>query len=146
MVCSLPGSTDHGISQALRILEWGAISFSRDLPDPGSNQHILHWQENSLPPSQQKSSYVHIGMYKSEIFRSTFSTISHSASHPKGRTITSNNNKTYVCVIWDLYIQLCIERYFLTCARDVSEGYIRNWNTQPRLWLLILYFWDLFYF
>ena len=29
-----PGSSVHGILQA-RILEWVAISFSRDLPDPG---------------------------------------------------------------------------------------------------------------
>ena len=33
MNCS-PGSSVHGISQA-RILEWVAIPFSRDLPDPG---------------------------------------------------------------------------------------------------------------
>ena len=32
--CNLPGFSVHGISQA-RILEWVAISFSRDLPDPG---------------------------------------------------------------------------------------------------------------
>ena len=32
--CSPPGSSVHGILQA-RILEWAAISFSRDLPDPG---------------------------------------------------------------------------------------------------------------
>ena len=32
--CSPPGSSVHGISQA-RIQEWVAISFSRDLPDPG---------------------------------------------------------------------------------------------------------------
>ena len=32
--CNLPGSSVHGISQA-RILEWVAVSFSRDLPDPG---------------------------------------------------------------------------------------------------------------
>ena len=32
--CSPPGSSVHGILQA-RILEWVAISFSRDLPDPG---------------------------------------------------------------------------------------------------------------
>ena len=32
--CSLPGSSVHGILQA-RILEWVAIPFSRDLPDPG---------------------------------------------------------------------------------------------------------------
>ena len=35
MVCSPPGSSVHGIFQA-RILEWVAISFSRDLPDPGT--------------------------------------------------------------------------------------------------------------
>ena len=31
---SPPGSSIHGIFQA-RMLEWVAISFSRDLPDPG---------------------------------------------------------------------------------------------------------------
>ena len=31
---SLPGSSVHGSLRA-RILEWVAISFSRDLPDPG---------------------------------------------------------------------------------------------------------------
>ena len=34
MDCSTPGSSVHGISQA-RILEWGIIPFSRDLPNPG---------------------------------------------------------------------------------------------------------------
>ena len=34
MNCSAPGSSVHGIFQA-RILEWGAISSSRDPPDPG---------------------------------------------------------------------------------------------------------------
>ena len=33
MDCSLPGFSVHGIFQA-RVLEWVAISFSRDLPDP----------------------------------------------------------------------------------------------------------------
>ena len=32
--CSPPGSSVHGISQA-RMLEWVAMSSSRDLPDPG---------------------------------------------------------------------------------------------------------------
>ena len=32
--CSPPGSSVHRILQA-RILEWVAMSFSRDLPDPG---------------------------------------------------------------------------------------------------------------
>ena len=34
MVCSLPGSSVHGILQA-RILKWVAISFSGDIPNPG---------------------------------------------------------------------------------------------------------------
>ena len=34
MDCSLSGSSIHGIFQS-RVLEWIAISFSRDLPDPG---------------------------------------------------------------------------------------------------------------
>ena len=32
--CSLPGSSVHEVLQA-RILQWVAIPFSRDLPDPG---------------------------------------------------------------------------------------------------------------
>ena len=34
MDCSLSGFSVHGIFQ-VRILEWVAISYSRDLPDPG---------------------------------------------------------------------------------------------------------------
>ena len=34
MDCSLPGSSVHGIFQAI-VLEWIAISFSGDLPNPG---------------------------------------------------------------------------------------------------------------
>ena len=34
MICSPPGSSVHGILQA-RIVEWVAMSFSRDLPNPG---------------------------------------------------------------------------------------------------------------
>ena len=33
MVCSLPGSSVHGIFQA-RVLEWGAIAFSRRSSQP----------------------------------------------------------------------------------------------------------------
>ena len=41
-VCSLPGSSIHGIFQA-RVLEWGAISFSRGIfPTQGLNLGLLH--------------------------------------------------------------------------------------------------------
>ena len=40
MDCSPPGSPVHGISQA-RILEWVAIFFPGDLPDPGTEPASL---------------------------------------------------------------------------------------------------------
>ena len=46
--CSLSGSSVHGIVQA-RILEWVAISFSRDLPHPGIEPGSLALQADSLP-------------------------------------------------------------------------------------------------
>ena len=51
MDCNLPGSSVHGIFQA-RILEWDAISFSRDLPNQGSKLlllHLLYWQADYVP-------------------------------------------------------------------------------------------------
>ena len=48
MDCSLPGSFIHGILQA-RILERVAISFSRDLPNPGIEPRSPALQADSLP-------------------------------------------------------------------------------------------------
>ena len=44
---SPPGSSVHGISQA-RILEWVAIPFSRDLPNPGFEPRSPTLQADSL--------------------------------------------------------------------------------------------------
>ena len=43
-----PGSSVHGILQA-RILEWIAIPFSRDLPNPGMEPGSPALQADSLP-------------------------------------------------------------------------------------------------
>ena len=48
MNCGLPGSSVHGIFQA-RIMDWVAISFSRDLPDPGIEPGSPALQADSLP-------------------------------------------------------------------------------------------------
>ena len=48
MDCSPPSSSVHGILQA-RILEWVAISFSRDLPNPGIEPMSPALQVDSLP-------------------------------------------------------------------------------------------------
>ena len=48
MDCSLSGSSIHGIFQA-RVLEWIAISFSRDLPDPGIEPGSHALQADALP-------------------------------------------------------------------------------------------------
>ena len=53
MDCSKPGSSVHGIFWA-RILDQVAISYSRYLPDQGSNLRLLcllHWKVDSLPLS-----------------------------------------------------------------------------------------------
>ena len=54
--CSPPGSSIHGILQA-RILEWVAIPFSRDLPDPGIKPRSPSLQADSLlsePPGSKQ--------------------------------------------------------------------------------------------
>ena len=45
---SLPGFSIHGIFQ-VRILEWVAISFSGDLPNPGIETGSPALQADSLP-------------------------------------------------------------------------------------------------
>ena len=67
--CSLPGSPVHGILQA-KMLEWVAVSFSRDFPTQGSNLCPLHcsrilyrWAIRSLcwilwPPWCNRISFV----------------------------------------------------------------------------------------
>ena len=51
MDCSPPGSSVHGILQS-RVLEWLAISFSGDLPDPGIKPRSPALQADSLGSHQ----------------------------------------------------------------------------------------------
>ena len=48
MDCSLPGFSIHGIFQA-RVPEWVAVSFSRDLPNPGIEPGSPSLQADALP-------------------------------------------------------------------------------------------------
>jgi len=48
MDCNPPGSSGHGILQA-RILEWVAIPFSRENPNPGIKPRSPALQADSLP-------------------------------------------------------------------------------------------------
>ena len=47
-LCSPPGPSVHGILQA-RILEWVAVPFSEDLPDPGIEPRSPALKADSLP-------------------------------------------------------------------------------------------------
>ena len=49
---SPPGSSIHGIFQA-RVLKWVAISFSRDLPHPGTEPRSSALQADALPSEPQ---------------------------------------------------------------------------------------------
>ena len=53
MACSLPGLSVHRILQA-RTLEWVAIPFSGDLPDPGIEPQSPALQADSLPYESQE--------------------------------------------------------------------------------------------
>ena len=48
MDCSPPGSSVHGIFQP-RVLEWTAVSFSGDLPNPGIKPRSPALQTDTLP-------------------------------------------------------------------------------------------------
>ena len=63
MDCSPPGSSVYRISQA-RILEWLAISSSRDLADPGIKPHLLYcrWILYCWAAKETKH-YAHILQY-----------------------------------------------------------------------------------
>ena len=52
--CSLPGSSIHGIFQAI-VLEWIAISFSRGSSQPGSNPGLPHCRQTLYRLSHQGS-------------------------------------------------------------------------------------------
>ena len=61
-----PGSSVQDILQA-RILEWAAISSSRDLPDPRIQPgllSLLHWQAGSLPLAQPGKPFQYIYAYQ----------------------------------------------------------------------------------
>ena len=54
MDCSLLGSSVHGILQ-VKILEWVAVPFSKDIPDQGSNWYFLHCKRTVYHLSTRKA-------------------------------------------------------------------------------------------
>ena len=65
--CSPPDSSVHGISWA-RILEWVAISFSRDLSNPGIGPISPALQTDALPLSHQGRPTLSLGSTAPELF------------------------------------------------------------------------------
>ena len=57
MDCSPPGSSVHGVLQA-RILEWVAITFSSDLPDPRFGPGSPTLQTDSVLSHQAQPHFV----------------------------------------------------------------------------------------
>ena len=71
--CSPPGSSVHGILQA-RVLEWGAIPFSRDLPSPGIEPGSPALQADYLLSEQPKKphQYAYKCIYSRMLIQNTF--------------------------------------------------------------------------
>ena len=61
MDCTLQDSSVHGIFQA-GVLEWVAISFSRDLPNPGIEPRSPAFQVDALP-SESESVMISLKIY-----------------------------------------------------------------------------------
>ena len=59
MDCNLPGSSVHGILQS-RILEWVAISFFRDVPEPGIEPRSPALQADSLPTEPPGKHFIYM--------------------------------------------------------------------------------------
>ena len=68
MNCGLPGSSVHGILQA-RILEWVAISFPGDLPDPGiePTSPALAGRFFTTEPAGRPHNDAYMSLYKKSI-------------------------------------------------------------------------------
>ena len=67
---SPPGSSVHGISQG-RILEWVAISYSKESSQPRNRTnpcllHLLHWQGGSWPLSHKGSPLENISWHSED--------------------------------------------------------------------------------
>ena len=56
--CSLPGFSVHGVFQDKK--HWSGLPLppTGDLPDPGLNLCLSHWQADSLPLSHHRSAYA----------------------------------------------------------------------------------------
>ena len=62
MDCSLPGSSIHGIFQA-RVLEWGAIAFSKTVPTEHFKTLMTYWSWKKYLISWRNRFYINI-MYQ----------------------------------------------------------------------------------
>ena len=79
MTCSPPGSSDHGTLQ-VRVLEWVAISFSRDLVDPGIEPGFPALQAGSLL-SELPGKLVHtLGNMSAYVYQSEKAMAPHSST------------------------------------------------------------------
>ena len=109
MDCSPSGSSVHGIFQARRILEWVAISFSRDLPDPG------------IEPASPESSALAGGFFTPE---------------PPGKPcIVLEQQKRRNLIFSFVSLRSCtVPGLWNTCRKNVC-GLNSEWMNSSQIWL-----------
>ena len=79
MDCSLPGSSVHGIFQA-RVLEWGAIDFSRGSSQPRDQTQVSHTAGRRFTVWASREAYIDV--YKFTLVFSTRGAVSQPVMHP----------------------------------------------------------------
>ena len=128
--CSPPSSAIHGILQA-RILEWVAISFTRDLPDPGIELRSPTLQADALtsaPPGKPLNKRIQVLTSK----------ISREERKPGGRKKREEAGEGG----WNVSCHLQIPRRYGTFPWASREGrtgtqpYQKSDQTRTRIWVL----------
>ena len=106
MEYSLPGSSVHGILQA-RMLEWIAVPFPGDLPDPGIKPRCLVFQVDSLP-SEPPGKPIHKGNNEQIIHTGVYGGVGNqNKSHlkyMKGAQFAHNQGSVFYVSIFELFV------------------------------------------
>ena len=97
--CSLPGSSVHAIFQA-RVLEWGAISFSRASSWPRDQTQVSRIAGRGFTLWAIREAQPEKDTCNSSLHQLRLS--SHSSKHSSGTTITQIPSITKGCPFWSL--------------------------------------------
>ena len=134
MDCSLPGSSVHEISWA-RILEWVAISSSRDLPNPGIELSLLNYSQILYALSHQGSRFVIDGLYYVEVCTLYAHFLKHFIINWCW-ILSKAYSASIEMIIWLLFFNLLMVVHHIDWFADVEKS-LHPWDEATWSWCMI---------